>query len=372
MILRDRAQALLRPAGITINGTNPWDIQVHDDRLYSRIFSGGSVGLGESYMDGWWDAGNLSEFFFRLLRADVDVPNLRSFGYFLQARFLNMQTRRRATEVVEGHYDIGNELYERMLDPYLQYTCGYWKQATSLAEAQEAKLDLICRKIGLKKGDRVLDIGCGWGGFALYAARHYGASVVGLTISEEQAVFARKLTEGFPIEIRIQDYRDTTDGPYDKIVSVGMFEHVGYKNYRSFMKVVHGLLAQDGLFLLHTIGSHKTVRMGNPWFDKYIFPNGMLPSVAQVGTAINKFFIVEDWHNFGPDYTLTLNAWYTNFVRAWPELQKIDSKKYNERFFRMWEFYLLCMAGAFKARRNQLWQVVLSKKGIVGGYKSVR
>ncbi len=370
---REIAQELLKPAGITLNGTNAWDPQIHDDRIYDRLFSSGIIGVGESYMDGWWDVQDLPELVCRMQRSPdmgkLVAANWLSLGVNVARSWLfNLQSKARAFQVGEQHYDIGNDLYERMLDKRLIYSCGYWKDASSLDDAQEAKLDLICRKIGLKAGDRVLDVGCGWGGFAIYAAQKYGAHVVGITVSKEQAAFVRERAKGLPVEVRIQDYREVNDGPYDHVVSVGMFEHVGYKNYRTYLQKVRTLLKDDGLFLLHTIGNKDTWPYADPWFDKYIFPNGVLPSVEQIGTAADRVFIMEDWHNFGTDYEKTLFAWDKNFEAAWPQLKE----KYGDRFYRMWKFYLLSCAGAFRARQTHLWQIVLSPRGVQGGYTSIR
>ncbi len=371
--LEQKAQQLLSKAGVTINGPEPYDIQVKDKAAYDRVFSDGAVGLGETYMDGMWDVEDMSDFFFRVLRADIDdsVKQLGTLWYYLQARFGNLQNQKRAFQVGEEHYDIGNELYKRMLDKRLVYTCGYWSSPTTpaknLDDAQEQKLDLVCRKIGLKPGQTVLDIGCGWGSFLKFAAEKYGAKGIGITVSKEQAALARENCKGLDVEIRIEDYRDT-EGTFDHVISLGMFEHVGPKNYHTYMEKAHSLLKDGGFFLLHTIGSEYSVWTSDPWFHKYIFPNGVLPSVAQMGEAIDRLFILEDWHNFGPDYDKTLMAWWENFDRSWPEIKK----DYSERFYRMWRYYLLSMAGCFRARDNQLWQLVLTKKGIVGGYQSVR
>jgi cyclopropane-fatty-acyl-phospholipid synthase len=251
-----------------------------------------------------------------------------------------------------------------MLDKRMVYTCGYWKDAKTLDEAQEAKLDLTCKKLNLKPGMKVLDIGCGWGSFAKYAAEKYKVKVVGITVSKEQAVLAKALCKGLPIEIRLQDYRDLNE-KFDRIVSLGMFEHVGYKNYKTYMKVVHRCLKDDGLFLLHTIGGNKSVKSTDPWIDKYIFPNSMLPSIKQMGDAIEDYFVMEDWHNFSADYDKTLMAWYNNFENSWNKLKD----DYDERFHRMWRYYLLACAGTFRARKSQLWQIVLSKDGIKEGYR---
>jgi len=370
MSYRDKATELLSLAGLEPNGSRPWDPQIHDERVFKRIFAEGRIAVGESYMDGWWDVEDMTEMFTRVLRsgATQQVDKIGLVAPLLKAKLLNLQDKRHAFEVGEKHYDIGNDLYERMLDTRMTYTCGYWKDVSTLDEAQEAKLDLICKKIGLKKGDRVLDIGGGWGSFAGFAAEKYGAQVVAVTISKEQAALGREKTKGLPVEIRVQDYRDVSDGPYDHIVSVGMFEHVGHKNYRTYMKKARELLKEDGLFLLHTIGNSKEVLVPDPWFDTYIFPNGILPSVQQIGNAIDDVFIMEDWHNFGVYYDTTLQHWFSNFDAAWPEFKEV----YGERFYRMWKFYLLSVAAGFRARTLELWQIVLSPKGVPRGYVSIR
>lgn len=374
MTITSRAIALLSRAGIMVNGPNPWDIQVHDGRLYSRVMRQGSLGLAESYMDGWWSAKAIDQFIYRLLLRDMDKEGgqLRRRAVSLMHRLYNHQTRARAAIVGREHYDIGNELYERMLDPLRMYSCGYWKDAQNLADAQKAKLELICQKLKLERGMRVLDIGCGWGGFAKYAAINFGVTVVGLTISVEQERYAKKACEHLPVDIRLQDYRSLAER-FDRVVSIGMFEHVGYKNYRTYMKVARRCLVDDGLFLLHTIGGNYSVKGPDPFIGKYIFSNSMLPSQAQITRAYEGIFRVnEDWHNFGPYYDPTLMAWNDNFQAAWPELEKLDFIKYDERFKRMWEYYLLSCAGAFRARYTQLWQLVLSPRGVLGGYESVR
>ncbi|HHQ14970.1 MAG TPA: cyclopropane fatty acyl phospholipid synthase, partial [Chromatiales bacterium] len=262
-------------------------------------------------------------------------------------------------------YDIGNDLYEQMLDPWMNYSCGYWLQADTLEQAQQHKMELICRKLELEPGMKLLDIGCGWGGMARYAAEHYGVHVVGVTISGQQQQWAEERVRGLPVEIRCQDYREV-DEIFDRIVSIGMFEHVGYKNYREYFRKCHAMLRKDGLMLLHTIGSNRTSLTIDPWLHRYIFPNGILPSIAQIGRAIESSFVMEDWHNFGVDYDRTLMAWHERIERAW---ERLDPQRYDERFRRMWRFYLLACAGAFRSRHTQLWQVVLSKGGRPGGYR---
>ncbi|MCR4275940.1 MAG: cyclopropane fatty acyl phospholipid synthase [Candidatus Parcubacteria bacterium] len=361
---------LLKKAEVEIGGSRPQDIQVHDERFYNRVIRYGTLGLGESYMDNWWDANELDVFIHKVLTAHLDKAiaiNVASILTILKAFLFNLQSSSRAFLVGEKHYDLGNDLYEAMLDKRMVYTCGYWKDAKNLNEAQEAKLDLVCRKIGLKKGDRVLDIGCGWGSFAKFAAEKYGASVVGITVSVEQAALAREHCKGLPIEIRVCDYREMNE-KFDHIVSLGMFEHVGVKNYRMYFEVAGRCLREDGLFLLHTIGYQLSQLTSDPWITKYIFPGGALPSIAQIGEAIEGFFIVEDLQNFGADYDTTLMAWFKNFDFAWPTLRA----KYGDRFYRMWKYYLLSCAGVARAREMQLWQIVLSKNGVPGGYTSVR
>ena len=368
--LEQTAKQLLELAEVTINGEKPWDIQVHNDEFYARALSGGSLAVGEAYMDGWWDVEKLDEFFTRILKAELErkVQNKTELVLrHLKLKLFNPQRKAKAFEVGEKHYDVGNDLYERMLDARMVYTCAYWADAQNLDDAQEAKLDLVCKKIGLKSGDRVLDIGCGWGSFAQFAAQRYGAEVVGVTISKEQVALGRKRCAGLPVEIRLQDYRDVQE-QFDHVVSLGMFEHVGEQNYRTYMEVAHRVLKDGGLFLLHTIGGSRSVKNTDPWIEKYIFPNGMLPSIAQVGTAIEDLFVMEDWHNFGVDYDKTLLAWDANFRKHWDEIKD----QYSDRFYRMWRYYLMASAGSFRARKNQLWQIVLSKKGVPGGYSSVR
>lgn len=364
-----RVERLLAEADVRIGSDRPWDIQVHDPRTYARMLAQGSLGLGEGYMDGDWDAESLDGFLFHVLNARLDerVHGTGEIRDALFARLFNPQTRRRSREVGERHYDLGNDLYHAMLGARLVYSCGYWRQADNLDDAQAAKLDLVCRKLQLKPGMRVLDIGCGWGEALKFAAERYGISGVGVTISKEQAEYARELCKGLPIEIRLQDYRDLHE-PFDAAFSLGMFEHVGVKNYRTYFEIARRVLPEHGLFLLHTIGTNRSVNHTDPWIEKYIFPNSMLPSAAQIAQASEGLFVLEDWHSFGTDYDRTLQAWRTNVERAWPNLDA----RYDERFRRMWRFYLAASMATFRSRRSQLWQVVLSPKGVPGGYVSVR
>jgi cyclopropane-fatty-acyl-phospholipid synthase len=362
-------QQLLDKAVVQIDGSQPGDILVHNDGLYNRVLSEGSLGLGESYMDGWWDSVQLDEFFSKIHSVNLDESVVDKHLIFnaVKARVFNMQNKRLSKRVAHEHYDLDTEFYEKMLGPSMQYTCAYWKRAQTLTEAQEHKLDLVCRKLQLRKGERVLELGCGWGGFARYAATKYGCSVVAYNISSQQVAYARRWCAGLPVEIIQDDYRTAT-GEFDKVAAIGLCEHVGYKNYRTLMETVHRTLKRRGLFLLHTIGNNKSVLTSDPWFDKYIFPGGMLPSVAQLSAAQDGLFVLEDWHNFGPDYDRTLMAWHDNVNQHWDEFKS----KFDERFHRAWHYYLQSLAGAFRARKIHLWQVVMSKDGILGGYEPVR
>jgi cyclopropane-fatty-acyl-phospholipid synthase len=355
-------ERLAAEGGVAFNGDRPWDIRVHDADLYRRILRQGSLGFGEAYMDGLWDSERLDETMTRLIGvcAGERVPGMAALRAALASAedlLLNRQSRRRAFAVGERHYDIGNAIYRAMLDPTMSYSCGYWRDARTLEEAQLAKLDLICRKLELKPGERLLDIGCGWGGLAEHAARHFGVEVHGITISREQLQLARERCRGLPVEIELMDYR-ALEGRFDKIVSVGMFEHVGLKNYRIFFRTAAGVLADEGLMLLHTIGSRLSLRGTDPWVHRYIFPNGAVPSVAQLGASMEPGLVLEDWHCFGPDYDRTLQAWWQRFDAAWPDLK---GDRYDQRFYRMWKYYLHLFMGYFRSRRGQLWQLVLSK-----------
>lgn len=363
-------EELLSSADVAIDGNRACDIKVHNPALFKRILQEGSLGFGESYMDGWWDCERLDVLFTRILQAGVDerLPkNLSDIARIAYARLFNRQSRKRAWQVGKEHYDIGNDLFRAMLDPYMQYSCGYWKDADTLEQAQQAKLKMICEKLQLKPGMSLLDIGCGWGGLAQYAAENYGVSVYGVTISAEQQKLAQERCQGLDVEIQLQDYRDL-DRQFDRIVSVGMFEHVGPKNYDTYFRVAARNLKPDGLFLLHTIGANQTNLHVDAWIDKYIFPNGCLPSVRHISEASEGRFVMEDWHNIGADYDRTLMAWYENFKRAWPQL----AEEYSERFERMFTYYLNACAGAFRARDIQLWQVLFSPKGVDGGVRVYR
>ena len=363
---------LLERADVRFNGDRPWDIQVRNRELFDRVLRQGSLGFGESYMDGAWESDRLDETFHKILSADLErqvsrLARVRFLGLFLKQALTNRQSRRRAFQVGERHYDIGNDVYQAMLDPTMTYSCGYWKDAETLEEAQTAKLRLICNKLEFKPGERLLDIGCGWGGLARFAAEGYGVEVLGITVSKEQQRLARERCAGLPVTIELMDYREL-EGRFDKLVSVGMFEHVGPRNYSAYFAAANRAMASDGLFLLHTIGNYDTLHTTDAWIDKYIFPNGKIPSAGQIAQAIEPDFIIEDWHNFGQDYDRTLMAWWQRFDAAWPGL----SDKYGERFYRMFKYYLNACAGYFRARQGHLWQILLSKRSRRAVYRSIR
>lgn len=373
---RDLCESVLDSAGVRVDGDRPWDIRVHDGRFWDRVVSDGTLGLGESYMDGWWDCDALDEMMARALRAGGEraiARNWRTAFHALRARVLNLQTRRRARQVARRHYDIDDSLYMSFLDPYNQYTCAYFKDlpADALDRAQEAKMDLICRKLRLREGDRVLDIGCGWGGLARWMAERHGCRVTGINIADGQVEYARRHVPSAAVEIVRMDYRDVPSaypGAFDKVVSVGMIEHVGWKNHGALFRAARSALRRDGLFLLQTCGQDVSRPIADPWIDRYIFPNGCVPSPAQLTSAAEGSFALEDWHSMGPHYDRTLMNWWQRFERAWPEFRE----RYGDRFFRMFRYYMLSCAGAFRARQMQLFQAVWSPEGLAGGYAAVR
>lgn len=369
MNAKDLLAQTLAKADIVINGDRPWDIRVHNDELYKRVFREGTMGIGEAYMESWWDCDRLDIAFDKAIRARLDnrfsEHNLHSFALSLYQTLFNLQKISRASEVAETHYNIDNDLFAYMLGPNMNYSCGYWRDAKNLEEAENAKMELICRKLELEPGMSVLDIGSGWGALGAYMNKNYGVKVTGVSVSEAQIAYAK---EHYPENTwLLEDYRSLT-GEYDRIVSVGMFEHVGYKNYHEFMRVARERLKDEGLFLLHTIGAYRQRKGADPWINKYIFPNGMIPSAENLVKSFVDFFIMEDWQNFGADYDKTLMAWDARFEEG------VENKKFKvePKTRRMFRYYLLTCAGAFRARDLQLWQLVFSPNGVTGGYRSVR
>lgn len=360
---------ILDAAEIPLNGSVPYGIQVLNEKLWDRIVSQQHLGLAEAYMDGWWECDAIDEFVTKLLNIDVLSflrPTPALYAHWIKSKFINRQTKSRAAINAKHHYNIGNELYSRMLDTEMVYSSAYWKSANNLESAQRDKLDLICRKLKLQSGMKILDIGSGWGGFLRHAAKNYGIVGVGISPAENQINFARTHSRGLPIEFKQMDYRNLS-GKYDRVVSVGMMEHVGPKNLKTFFNKCNELLAPGGLMLHHTISSNYSKHVTDQFFDKYIFPGGVIPSLAQIALAQEKLFIIEDVHNFGPYYDLTLMEWHKRINNSWYQIPQ-----YNERFRRMWRYYLLSSAAGFRSRNLQLLQLVFSRSDSKYIYEAVR
>jgi cyclopropane-fatty-acyl-phospholipid synthase len=360
---------LLEGTGVEIGGSQPWDITVNRDRLYRRALRG-SLGIGEAYIDGDWDCLALDELFRRVLSASkLNSPLLRTARALkvLQSRLTNLQTRRRSRAVAEEHYDIDHRMYALFLGPWNQYTCCFFDGTDDLEQAEVIKLEMLCDKLELRPGERLLDIGCGWGGFAKYAAATRGCEVTGISLSTEQIHYARRFAHGLPVTIEKLDYRDLPRSgltPFDKISIVGMIEHVGYRNYETLMRVVHEMLKPDGLFLLHTIGNCERTTVVDPWMEKYIFRNSMAPSMDQLAAATEGCFVVEDWENYGHHYVPTLQAWHDRFNANWDRIRSLKTaREFDERFRRMWNYYLMSSKAAFEVEQLHLWQLVMTRRG---------
>jgi cyclopropane-fatty-acyl-phospholipid synthase len=356
---------LLAKADVTLNGNKPWDLRVRDDRALARIIRDGSLGFGEAFMEGWLDCDRIDELAYRAYQANLaeQIEVKTAILEALKVRLNPFGSKSRSHEIGEFHYDTGNDLFELMLDPHMIYSCGYWKRAQTLEQAQRDKLELICRKLDLKPGQRLLDIGCGWAGLARYAAEHFGVQVVGITVSKEQAELGRTLAGDLPVEIRIIDYREMNEG-FDRVVSVGMFEHVGRRYFPDFFAAAERCLKPSGLFLLHTVGYQREEAI-NPWYDKYIMPGVEFPTIANIANSAGDRLAMENLHVWdGSHYDRTLMAWWDRFDASWHRLKG----KYDERFYRMWKLYLQGCAGAFRADRMRVWQLVFSKDRPQGGY----
>ncbi len=368
------AEAVIQP---TTNSDQPQVSQA----VLDIVRRGGLYALGEAYMRGEWTTPDLVGVMYRLVTCDPEIsPSFsklspRFIKYVVMDRLVNSQIGRKAFEVAERHYDLGNDLFSQMLDKAsMSYTCGYWRAAKTLEDAQVNKLDILCRKLMLRPGMRVLDIGCGWGNFAAYAASRYGVSVVGLTVSKEQAALARQRCAGLDVEIVLEDYQKYS-GEFDRVVSIEMIEAVGRKNIPSFFAMVERCLKPQGLFALQVISAeifsrHSATPLDQYilWLQRRIFPNGWLPTLPQLIDPARKGLVIEDLHNFSADYAKTLSAWDKNFNAAWPSLKE----KYGDEFYRMWMYYLNGCEALFHARMVQLYQVVYSKGGVPGGYTAVR
>lgn len=360
---------ILSEAGVPVNSPEPWSIHVKNERLWDRVVSQHELGLGESYVDGWWECQSVDQMLTKLLTVKAAArltPSLSVVFSALKSNILNMQTKARAAENAKHHYNIGNNLYERMLDSEMAYSCGYWKEAKNLDQAQLSKFDLICRKLKLEKGMTLLDIGSGWGGFLRYAVKNYGVHATGISPADQQILLAKERSSGLNIDFYQMDYRDFT-GRFDRVVSVGMMEHVGPKNFRDFFEKCDELLAPNGIMLHHLISGTRAQNKTDGFFNRYIFPGGVIPSPSQITKAAEGLFILEDVHNFGLDYDKTLMAWHKNINKRWEEIPE-----YDMRFKRMWNYYLLASAAGFRSRGLNLNQYVFRKEGILEPYIPVR
>ncbi|MFD3521448.1 class I SAM-dependent methyltransferase [Streptomyces sp. NPDC058653] len=283
-----------------------------------------------------------------------------------------LHTKRRDRAAISHHYDVGNDFYEMVLGPSMVYSCAYFEHTDSpLEDAQRDKLDLVCRKLGLKEGERLLDVGCGWGSMAMHAAREYGAQVTGVTLSREQAAFARKRIAGEGltdrIEIRVQDYRDVRDGPYDAISSIGMAEHVGSVRFREYADDLYALLKPGGRLLNHQIGRRpekdESKYRIDDFIDAYVFPDGELAPLGRtVGTLEEAGFEARDVESLREHYALTLRQWVRNLERHWTEAVRLTSPGRA----RVWRLYMAASALSFEHNRIGVNQILAVKPGESG------
>jgi cyclopropane-fatty-acyl-phospholipid synthase len=348
-------------------------IIIHNKSMFDKIAYNGALGFAESYMDGDWDTDNMELILYTLMLKEVEIENqiksqpMQAMYSFFSSIFststnTSLNTIESSKDNISHHYDIGNDLYKIMLDKRMQYTCAYFhKENMSLEEAQLAKMELIAKKLDLKSGMSVVDIGCGFGGMAYHLASKYGVRVTGVTLSAEQQTFANN-NFGHPnVKIILKDYRhlDSTDGDngmFDRVYSIGMFEHVGRKNYSEYYDKCYSILKPNGIMLLHTIGrTYSDKFVPNPFVEKYIFPGGELPRLKDLtGKFIDKWHL-EDMQNLGLSYAKTLRCWRNN-IGNWKDLDR-----YSNRFRKMWNFYLLSFPVRFEARDICLWQLVYTK-----------
>ncbi len=349
-----------------------------DESVRRRIQRDGIFGLGETYEQGLWSTDHLDEYMDQVFTAPP--PRLSPFVWSrlilgaLDKRIFNRQAGRGAFNIGEKHYDLGNDLFHSMLDTSMSYTSGYWASADTLEQAQEAKLDLICRKLNLQPGQHILDIGCGWGNFAEHAARNYGTRVTGVTVSKEQAEFARKRCENLPVDIRLQDYREV-DELFDHVVSIEMIEAVGRKNLPNYYSVVDRCLSEGGLFALQVISGNTLTRTSDRRLDQYIlwlvrniFPDGYLPRADELVPPRKTALRIVDWHRYDDDYNQTLLAWAARFNENWSQI----ADQYDERFYRRWNFYLHGCAAMFRAQLIDVNQLVYTKGKTATRFKPVR
>ena len=358
-ITRLLLEPMLARAGVSIGGKESCDIQVADQRFYRVVLTQGSLGLGEAYLRGWWTCNDLEELSYRLIqsglyKASLLLP-LPLVADLVHATF-NQQSKEKSLRVAVQHYSLGNDIFLSFLGSYHNYSCGYYLETDDLDEAQRLKLEKGCRLLDLRPGDRVLDVGGGWGEFARYAATHHGCQVTSINIADEQIKFAKEYCKDASVEVRRCDYRDIT-GRFDKIMVMAMLTHVGYKNYRQFMEIMARCLEPGGMMLIESVGGHKSMKNCEPWINRYIFPGGVLPSLRQIDAAIAGLFSRKVLDEFGSSYVHTLRAWNRNFLQAWPAHQC----RYDERVRLMFEYFFQTVAGAFRAGYLLHWHILLQK-----------
>jgi len=355
------------PLRLGDGGGPPVTVAITSNRWLARIAANPSMGLGEAYMEGGlvMDRGRMSDLTELIGRNAKHRPLKRAGAlsrWWLDRR-LQANSRSAARRNVAHHYDLSVDFYRRFLDPDLQYSCAYFPYpGASLETAQAAKKRRLAAKLLLKPGLRVLDIGCGWGGLALSLAAAEDVAVEGITLSQEQLATARSRAEAAGLAGRarfsLTDYRDA-EGPYDRIISVGMFEHVGRPNFQAYFDQVARLLADDGVAVVHAIGRADGPNFTQPWIAKYIFPGGYIPALSEVLPCVERAgLMVTDLEVLRLHYAETLKAWRERFLSAWDEVAGL----YDTRFCRMWEFYLCVSEMAFRWRGHFVWQLQLAKR----------
>lgn len=348
----------------------PVTVRLHDESLVRRILLNPDLGIGEGYMEGSFtiDDDDLHGFLALAVRNSQNAWRHPLHRFLWKLRYLSRVARQynpagRARRRVAHHYDLSGELYDLFLDSDKQYSCAYFRSPDdTLEQAQAQKKAHIAGKLRIEPGMRVLDIGCGWGGLALTLARDYGARVLGVTLSEEQHEVANERARaaglGNRAQFRLMDYREV-EGTFDRVVSVGMFEHVGAPHYREYFRTVREKLTEDGIALIHTIGRSTPPGANSPWIEKYIFPGGYIPALSEIMTAVEKEdFISQDIEVWRLHYAQTLRHWHDRFVANEERVREI----YDDRFCRMWRYYLVACEQTFRCNRQVVFQLQLARK----------
>lgn len=349
-------------------------IHIHSSNGFLRIVAGGSIGAGEAYMKGEWTSPNVTNVV-RIFVKNIDVLDSMEGGVarlkaplFRMLHWLNRNTRSQSKKNISAHYDLGNVFFQNFLDQSMMYSSAIFDPANkSLEEASINKLDRICKKLKLNETDHLIEIGTGWGGMAIHAARHFGCQVTTTTISKEQYAFAKKRVEEEGLQDRItlllKDYRELT-GTYDKLVSIEMVEAVGHQFLDTYFEKCSLLLKPDGLMLIQSITikdqRYEFARDNPDFIKKYIFPGGFLPSISVISETVKKVTDMQTVHmeQFGRSYAETLNHWKKNFVK---NLKRIEQLGYSTEFQRMWEFYLSYCEGSFLEHYINCAQFVFEK-----------